>query len=284
MADWFKFYENDLDETRFQYAIHKLQEVCAVWVGILSECCRHKSDTVRWGTNEIELFGFSQRLNISVPKVNEAIKLLCEIDYIEKDNNHIKVLKWSKKQSDYCQKKAAKCPDSVGTVSEQCRDSVCLEERRGEEMSTPISRPGVLVETELPVGFPRTEEEAVNKCPIFLQEKKEFVLRTFHKAMGRGGRDAKDIPIRNWVSFLRTELGYEEERKRSPLKGRYADNSQYNKPNPRNAGLGIDEEAQGKAIAETIARRNREEQQRKASANAVAKQVDQTGLPLPEDT
>lgn len=138
MADWFKFYENDLDETRFQYAIHQLVEVCPVWVGILSECCRHKSDTIRWGNNEIELFGFSQRLNVSVPKVDEAIKILVDIDYISRGENTLKVLKWKDKQSDYCQRLNRTTPNSVRTVSEQC--SLRGEERRGDK-STKVQSP-----------------------------------------------------------------------------------------------------------------------------------------------
>ena len=146
MADWFKFYENDLDETRLQYAISKLPEVVSVWVGLLSECCRHKCCNVSWGKDEIELFGFSRRLNISIPKVNEAVNILREIRYIAIEENHISVIKWDKKQSEYCQKltkqqnqagdqnpNSKKTPDSVPTVSRQCPDSVGQEERRGEE-------------------------------------------------------------------------------------------------------------------------------------------------------
>ena len=149
MADWFKFYENDLDETRLQYAISKLPEVVSVWVGLLSECCRHKCCNVSWGKDEIELFGFSRRLNISIPKVNEAVNILREIRYIAIEENHISVIKWDKKQSEYCQKltkqqnqagdqnpNSKKTPDSVPTVSRQCRprgEERRREERRGEE-------------------------------------------------------------------------------------------------------------------------------------------------------
>lgn len=149
MADWFKFYENDLDETRLQYAISKLPEVVSVWVGLLSECCRHKSNCISWGADEIELFGFSRRLNISIPKVNEAINLLLEIRYISSTDSHIAVIKWDKKQSEYCQKltkhqnqagdqnpNRKKTPDSVPTVSRHTPDSVGQEERRGEEKRT----------------------------------------------------------------------------------------------------------------------------------------------------
>lgn len=143
MADWFKFYENDLDETRLQYAISKLPEVIPVWVGILSEACRHKVGTLSWGSDEIELFGFSRRLGVSIPKVNEAINILAEIRYIAKGEDSITVIKWGEKQSEYCQKRTKHQnqtgenhhtkTNSVPTVSRQCPDSVGQEERRGEE-------------------------------------------------------------------------------------------------------------------------------------------------------
>ncbi len=62
-------------------------------------------------------------------------------------------------------------------------------------------------------NFPRSEQEAVQKAPLTLQEQREFVIATFHKAMSRGGRDAKDVPIRNWPSFLAIEWKYAQNRK-----------------------------------------------------------------------
>lgn len=152
MADWFKVFENGIDETRFQYAIHKLQEVHGVWMGILSECCRHKSDTVRWGDNEIELFGFSQRLNISIPKVNDAINILVEIDYLKRGQNTLKVLAWKEKQSDYCQRINRQRPNSVRTVSEQCIPRG--EESRSDEMIVDKS-------TKTPSVVPFLPEEVI---------------------------------------------------------------------------------------------------------------------------
>jgi len=143
MADWFKFYENDLDETRLQYAISKLPEVVSVWVGILSEACRHKSGTVSWGVDSIELFGFSRRLGLTVSKVNEGVRLLVEIRYITLQDDKMTIIKWGEKQSEYCQKLTKRqnqggqnnpnIKPTVGTVSGQSRDSVGQEERRGEE-------------------------------------------------------------------------------------------------------------------------------------------------------
>lgn len=140
MADWFKFYDNDLDDTRLQYAISKLPEVVSVYVGILSECSRHKSATIRWGDNAIELFGFSRRLGISVPKVNEAVNILKEIDYITHSNGHISVTDWDSKQSEYCQRKAAK-KASVPIVSRHSPmrgEEIRVEKKEGKEPEAPI--------------------------------------------------------------------------------------------------------------------------------------------------
>jgi hypothetical protein len=179
MADWFKFYENDLDETRLQYAIAKLPEVVSVWVGILSECCRHKSGTIRWGDNEIELFGFSRRLGISLPKVNQGINLLCEIDYIVKKNGHISVIKWGSKQSEYCQKLSAKknSPESVPTLSRECRPRG--EEKRGDKKRISIS--------------PAPASESPNHAAFIKGWCDNFEAKFKTKYAFNGGQDGKSV-------------------------------------------------------------------------------------------
>lgn len=171
MANWFKVYETDMDESRLKYALDKLPETGWVWFGILSECCKHRSDTIRWSDKAHELFGFSDRLKVSIPKVNEAINLLCEIDYISRDNGHIKVLKWNDKQSDYCRRKEAGDYSKNGQypiVSDNIGEYP-LEERRGEESRreestcAPISKKfkkPAIEEVELhgdKIGLPKTE-------------------------------------------------------------------------------------------------------------------------------
>lgn len=64
---------------------------------------------------------------------------------------------------------------------------------------------------EPPPGFPRTlaaaQAQAANVgCPA------EFIEKTWSKALSRGGRDARDVPIRNWRAYLATEWSYERER------------------------------------------------------------------------
>lgn len=195
MADWFKFFENDLDETRLQFAIAKLPEVTSVWVGILSECCRHKSDTIRWGSNEIELFGFSRRLNITIGKTNEAVNILVEIDYIERGENTIKVLKWNKKQSDYCSRISRVSPNSVRTVSEQCPPRG--EERRGEENRVEENKKKV---ASLP-RFQKPSLEAIKlqAAKIGLSDLEAEKFFNYYESNGwRVGRN----PMRSWTHAL----------------------------------------------------------------------------------
>jgi hypothetical protein len=225
VADWFKFFENDLDEIRFQWAVHQLSGVCPVWVGILSECCRHKSDTIRWNDSDHEIWGFGNRLNQTPEVVRESVKLLEKIEYVKREGNMLKVLKWKVKQSEYCQKKdrkntkdepenPPKHPESVRTVSGECPPRG--EERRGEESIPPVvpqgdKAAGKTDSVELPQRFPATPHDAINQAattganPIFITD-------TWNKAMSRGGRDAKDIPIRNWALYVASELKYERAR------------------------------------------------------------------------
>lgn len=132
MADWFKFYENGMDEARFRYALRTLSAVCPVWLLILSECCRTKSDTVGWG-DEADLLGWADKACETPARVNEAIKLLVKIRYIEQGEGWLRVRKWNDLQSDYCRKKrqhSGECP----TKSDKVRQNPSRgEERRVEE-------------------------------------------------------------------------------------------------------------------------------------------------------
>lgn len=154
MADWFKFYENDLDEMRLQWAIGEMPEVLNVWIVLLSEACRHKDGTLSGYNDDFELFAISKRLNITPPLVNKALSLLIKINYVERQQDgSLFIRKWMERQSEYCQKRTklqnqtgenhwtkqnrtknnGKELDSVPTVSRQYPDSVGQEERRGDK-------------------------------------------------------------------------------------------------------------------------------------------------------
>jgi hypothetical protein len=64
---------------------------------------------------------------------------------------------------------------------------------------------------ELPVGFPATQDEAL-VAAAFVGCPEETAVKAWNKAMSRGGRDSKDIPIRNWRAHLATEWAYERQR------------------------------------------------------------------------
>jgi hypothetical protein len=66
-------------------------------------------------------------------------------------------------------------------------------------------------EVELPNGFPKTEQEAVSGC-LSLACPPAFIAKVWDTAAGRGGRDAKDVPIRNWVRHVSAAWKYQQER------------------------------------------------------------------------
>jgi hypothetical protein len=70
--------------------------------------------------------------------------------------------------------------------------------RGGEDNARPVE--------PLP-GFPRNEPEAKAHAG-FVGCTEEFALKTWNKAMSRGGRDAQDVPIRNWRHYLRSQWGW----------------------------------------------------------------------------
>lgn len=133
MADWFKFFNDSIDEPRLQWAISEQAEVLPVWVLILSECSKHYSDTITWRDKDYELLGYARKINVTAPRFNSALGLLERIEYIKRVDSCIKVLKWNEMQSVYCQRKAATSEHSVRTVSTHTPHSVPLEERRGDK-------------------------------------------------------------------------------------------------------------------------------------------------------
>jgi hypothetical protein len=138
MANWLKLYENDLDETRMRFALSKLPETWPVWTAILMECCKHRSDRFSWGKDEQELFGFSDRLKISIPKVNQAVSILCDIRYIKLEGGTLIALKWSEKQDDYLARKSRgywKKRREIKNITVNHSESH-IEERRGEEIKS----------------------------------------------------------------------------------------------------------------------------------------------------
>ena len=127
MSDYFKMYEDGLDEPRMKYAISKMSEVVGVWQWVLSQCCRKKRSY--FTLDEFTAHGGAQTLNIKVEAFNKAIKLLAEIEYITMINLTCTVVKWAERQSAYCQKKDR-------TPSAHDADNVPLDKIREDQIKS----------------------------------------------------------------------------------------------------------------------------------------------------
>jgi hypothetical protein len=89
-----------------------------------------------------------------------------------------------------------------------------------------------LLAVELPRGFPRDEDEAKAHA-AFVGCPEAFAATTWALARGRGGRDSKDVPIRSWRHFLKSQ--WEFERVRLEVKAQRAPSAQRKasvRPNP----------------------------------------------------
>lgn len=104
--------------------------------------------------------------------------------------------------------------------------------------SSPSSSPSPLehipvVEAELPKNFPKTEQEAINAC-MTAGLPDDFVKDVYHKALSRGGKDAKECPILYWASYAKTEWKYQQNRVE---KEKHENRQPFNRQSPdRNAG------------------------------------------------
>lgn len=65
-------------------------------------------------------------------------------------------------------------------------------------------------EVELPIGFPKSREEA-GLCSAFIGCPVEFAYKVWEKAMSRNGRDSKNVPIGQWRFFLSSAWTVERE-------------------------------------------------------------------------
>lgn len=106
---------------------------------------------------------------------------------------------------------------------------------------------------ELPAGFPKNEGEA-KAVAGFIGCTEEFAVETWNKAFGRGGRDAKDIAIRSWQHYLKSEMTFNKNR--TEREKTYGKNNP--RPNPRNAHVVGDLAENARRTAEVVKRRQAE--------------------------
>jgi hypothetical protein len=56
-----------------------------------------------------------------------------------------------------------------------------------------------------------TVDDAIRRADM-IGIPKDFTLKTWDKAVGRGGRDSKEVIIRSWAHYLKAEWNYEQDR------------------------------------------------------------------------
>lgn len=141
MADWFKFFNDGLEEPRFQFAISEQPLVASVWLVILSEASKKRSCKITWRDQDFELFGYARKINISVPVLNQCIGILERIGYISRKNGFIEVPGWELLQSDYAKglSKGYYKTTSKTLASNSLDSTVRGEKKIGEENSDKAS-------------------------------------------------------------------------------------------------------------------------------------------------
>ena len=122
MADWFKMYEDGLNEERLLSVMVDEPLVLGIWVWVLTQCCKDKSDT--FDMSDRIKSGAIRKLNVSLDTFDTAMNLLNEIGYIYLGDEQVTVPQWDTRQSDYIKR-------SVRTPTVQC--SSRGEKSRGEK-------------------------------------------------------------------------------------------------------------------------------------------------------
>lgn len=253
VADWFKFFNDGLDEPRFQYAISEHSQVTSVWLVILSEASKKRSATITWRDDDFELIGYARKINVSVPILNSCVVLLEKIGYITRTNGKLTIPGWKMLQSAYARGVDRGYYDKKKTnktlVSNSLDSTVRGEERRGEEIR--------IEKREKSASLPSSVLEEVfnswNKLSplpqclvVSTKRRSQIEMRLRDKFFATNWREAMQkihaspfcngVNDRGWKAtfdwFLQPDSCLKV------MEGKYANNgSTPNKPNPRNIGI-----------------------------------------------
>lgn len=146
----------------------------------------------------------AEKTGIHPSKVARVMEQLKSDQVIEQQagskGSIITILNWSQYQD------SDNKPDSSRTATEQLPNT--NKNEKNVEAFNGIPPSG---EVELPPNFPRTEQDAVMRG-MGLCIPSEFISLVYQKAVSRGGRDARDVLIRNFAGYLRVEWKYEQQR------------------------------------------------------------------------
>ena len=169
-------------------------EIFAAWVLILQVAsrCQPRGSLVRDNKKPHT----PATLSIKTRAPENWFKLA--LDFLEKETDWLEI-------DTNCHLADSKLPDACQSPDEEGKG------RKGIELNEIDREKGIALEVELPSGFPRTEAEA--KAVVgTVGCTEEFAVETWNKAMGRHGRDAKDVPIRSWPHYLKSESNFKANR------------------------------------------------------------------------
>ena len=106
------------------------------------------------------------------------------------------------------------CPEDVRRTSpgRPAPDKTTEDKRRREEVER-VSQVGA-GQDQPPEGFPKTAVDAARGAPEGAPA--GFAEKLWHLAVSRGWRDARNIPIRSWTSYLAASLAFAREAESRP--------------------------------------------------------------------
>lgn len=108
MADWFKWYEDELDSPAFSAAWSECSYLPSVLLWVRTEATKQKSDRFRV-SGKYFLIGLAQKLKITEHDLKRALNLLKEINYIDIQEDFIIIVNnWEKHQSKYLYERSRK--------------------------------------------------------------------------------------------------------------------------------------------------------------------------------
>jgi len=146
MANWFKVYETDLDDSKFQLLVDENPTVISVWFWILTECAKFKDGVIDFKFEPRYFRMIGKKINQDSACISDALNALHKDGFIILGENSIELMGWESRQSEFMRKQKGKeikkvkeslnlSPDKDLIMSEVRPDIVPIrgEEKRREE-------------------------------------------------------------------------------------------------------------------------------------------------------
>jgi hypothetical protein len=148
MADWFKFYCDELDKEEFIAAWDECPSLPVILIWARAQATKAKDSTFQL-RNKYQIVGLCKKLRITEHELQSGLQLLVSIGYIEISEETVKIVNWDKLQSKYLYEQTRKVkkqitetthklpinyPQTTHIVNtENSQSTLGGEESRGEE-------------------------------------------------------------------------------------------------------------------------------------------------------